>query len=125
MAHFAKARKGSILYSPVVIGVLAIIVVFTAHAAWGVYFKNRDSSVAEAKAAAALQSLTERQKQLQTENMELETDHGVESEIRQKYSVAKPKEEVYVIVDGTATGTSSSQSGGKGWWDGFKSLFSH
>ena len=123
MVQFAKGRRHNILYSPITIFILVVVCVFIAHSAWGVYLKEADSSAASAKTLNDLTVLREQQQKLQTENVQLETERGIESEIRQKYSVAKPNEEVYVIVDSkVATNTPNV---GSGWWQDIKALFSH
>ena len=123
-----KSRKSAILYSPISIGVLTLIALFLAHASWGVFAKERESAAAAAKAASDLVSLHDRQKKLEIENADLGTNTGVESEIRQKYSVSKPNEDVYVIVDGESTttkGTSTNAENKGGWWGNVTKFFGH
>ena len=54
----------------------------------------------------------------------LETDEGVESELRKKYRVVKPGEEVVLIVDDTPRNTpTTTQTIRKAWYTRFFEYF--
>ena len=69
-----------------------------------------------------LQNIQDREVFLNSEINRLSTDEGVEEEIRSKYSVAKPGEELIVIV-GTTSTTSATTTKGESLWNKFLGLF--
>ena len=54
----------------------------------------------------------------------LETDFGIEAEIREKYGLVKEGEEVVVIIDEeTKEDNNDAEQGKKGWWKRLKGFF--
>ena len=94
-----KKRVRKFLYSKGVVAVLAVFVLILAHATWGVYQKEQESQTAAAASESELGKLQDRQAVLQSEIARLKTDEGVEEEIRSKFSVAKPGEDLIIIVN--------------------------
>ncbi len=77
-----------------------------------------------------LKELTERKKELEASIKSLETDAGIEKEIRSKFQVQKPGEKTVVIVeeekreDSAASANANSSSDFfDGLWKFFKSIF--
>lgn len=94
-----KRRFWRWLYSPLSIILLVIIVVFLARAAWDIYQKSRLGDEAYQAALLKLKELEERKKALEEELARVGSQQGLEAQIRQNLPVAKPGEEVIIIVD--------------------------
>jgi cell division protein FtsB len=92
------------------------------HATWGVYKKEKESAANALAANSELTKLEDRQQLLDSEIQRLNTDEGVEEEIRSKYSVSKPGESMVIIVDKDKGQVMPVQQK-EGWWDKFKKLF--
>ncbi|MBI2046469.1 MAG: septum formation initiator family protein [Parcubacteria group bacterium] len=113
---FRKKRQlKRMFYSTGAIVVLGIIVFFLGHATWDVYQKAK---VTDEKRQEVLSELTRLQKQrtsLEDALERLQTDRGIEEEVRTKFNVAKEGEKVITIVspqkeDGSDTPQATS------WW---------
>lgn len=118
----AKKRIRHILYSRWIIILMILAVLFLAKATWNVYQKYSESADNAEVAEQELEKLSERQKLLSTEIARLSTEKGIEEEIRNKYTVSKPGEELLVIIDDKAT-TTASTTKPEGWWMKFKKFF--
>ncbi len=100
MLEFQQKKKvRKILYSPVVLMILAIVFVILAHALWGVYQKVQISATNLEREQIEFDKLSSREKSLASSIDYLKTDQGVESEIRSKFKLVKDGEKVAVIVD--------------------------
>ncbi len=117
-----KKRLRKLLYSKLSVWALLIMILFFAHATWKVYQKSRASAAYTAQAEISLKKLKDRQNVLTSELSRLDTEEGVEEEIRAKYGVSKPGEEMVIIVDARAA-TSTKMQPEAGWWNKFKKLF--
>jgi cell division protein FtsB len=104
---------------------LIIIAVLLSFSSWKILARTFDSIKYRKLTEANLKSLTERQSELESKISELETDSGVEKEIREKFPVAKPGEEVIMIVNnksGLGQEADPKTDSGfwhrlRGWWD--------
>lgn len=95
--HKRKVRK--ILSSPLVLLPLAILLIFLARGTWNIYVKNRDSAAELRLAEERLARLEERHKTLMAGVARLNTESGIEGEIRDRFQMAKEGERAVVIVD--------------------------
>ncbi len=95
-----KQQVRNILYSKASIVVLAILLAMFAKGAWGFYGKMEASAEARDNASRELNNLTERKDNVNKEIMRLRTKEGMETEIRGKFNVAMPGEEVIILVKG-------------------------
>lgn len=93
-----KIRK--IIYSKVSLVVLLVAVFFVARGAWGVHQKAQIALSERDIARASLTELESRNAELEASLVRLKSQHGLEAEVRQKYTVAKQGEDIVVIVDG-------------------------
>ncbi len=100
-----KKRHRRILFSPLTVILLLFLIAFFSRAVWNVYQKAQLSAANAAAAYNELNKLQNRKKVLDTEVKRLQTNEGVEEEIRAKYSVAKPGEQIVVILNDKATET--------------------
>lgn len=100
MIPFQERKKfRQILYSKASIFLLFVVFLVVLHGVWKIHEK---ASIARAESEEAIRILTETQAhsdELKKSLDKLKTDHGFEEEVRQKFAVARPGEEVVVVVD--------------------------
>ena len=100
MFDFYEKRKArNIVYSKPMLVILAILVIAFMYSVYGALEKERETRVVKNQRAAVLEELSEREEVLQLEIDRLNTEKGIEAEIRSKFEVAKDGEEVIVIVE--------------------------
>ena len=87
------------MYSWITVFILFVIFIFLANGVWNVYKKQRITKDNLDSVTTDLEKLKKRESKLSTEINWLKTEGGTESEIRDKYGLVKPGEEVIVIVD--------------------------
>ncbi len=95
--------------------ILAVLVVVVGVAAWDMYQTSRETNETVTRLENKKQELADRKRAASSAAAELSTRRGIEEEIREKFSVAKPDEKVVVLVDNRnsqATSTQEEQS----WW---------
>jgi len=68
-------------------------------ATWGVFEKYRETKIKKEAVLTKLRELETHRNAISKEANRLETEHGVEQELREKYNVAKEGEGVIVILD--------------------------
>ncbi len=78
---------------------LGIAVIFAVHSTWALYKKQRESDDQKRIAQEKVTELVAREEQLQSDIGALQTGYGVEQEIRAKFNVARPDENVAIVVD--------------------------
>ncbi|HZS42726.1 MAG TPA: septum formation initiator family protein [Candidatus Paceibacterota bacterium] len=125
MREFRERKKiKKRIYSKTVVIILAILLALLIEGTWKVFQKERESAANLWRVNNQLSELQARNTALSDDVAALQTDQGIESEIRSKYQVAKSGEQVIVIVD--KDNTASSTPPGNflvRWWDNFLSLF--
>ncbi len=89
------------MYHRVTLIVLGIAVLFAIHSAWSVYLKQRESADLKTSAEKNFSELSAEDAELQNEINALQTNYGVEREIRSKFNVAKEDENVAIVLDDT------------------------
>ena len=100
MFDFYEKRKiKQRLYSWPSLIFLIIVSIFLTHGVWGVFQKEHQTSLIRKQRLSHLEELKTREDVLVKEINRLNTDRGIEEEIRQKFEVARPGEEVIVIVE--------------------------
>jgi cell division protein FtsB len=95
-----KQRVRNIMYSKASIVILVILLSMFAKGAWGMYGKMQASAEAKENASRELHNLTERKNNVSEEIGRLKTTEGLETEIRGKFNVAMPGEEVIILIKG-------------------------
>ena len=103
--------------------ILFIIIIFLAKATYNIYQKYKLNAENYATVKKQYDSLNARKDMLNSEIGRLKTDNGVEEEIRSKFNVAKPGETVVVVINGSSSTSSQNNSGDKGFWASFWSIF--
>jgi cell division protein FtsB len=109
MKQFERKRQTKrIMYSTITLLVLCLMVVMLARSAWAVYKNNRMVSEKRDFARLELARLLEKKVELESELEDLKTDRGAESEVREKYQVARPGEKTIIVIDNPAEATSTA-----------------
>lgn len=109
MLEFQEKRKiRNLMYSKTSVVVLLIIMFFMGKGVYGVYSKQQASQENFDRVEVSLEDLKDREKMLKIEIERLNTEKGIENEIRDKYNVVLPNEEIIMIVDKNATGSNNN-----------------
>ena len=117
MLEFQEKRKlRRFLYSRITLVILLVIIFFILKAVWGVYEKQSIAKENLKKISTNFNTLQGRELILTSEINRLKTDSGVEEEIREKYGLVKPGEEVLVIIDSDEVIGSTSVSSESTFW---------
>lgn len=116
-----KRKVNMVLYHKATLIILFVVALFVAHSTWVVFQKKRESDELKDISLRYKNSLTVRDNELQAQMNRLETEAGKEAEIRSKFSVAKDKENIVVVVNENATSNLSTTT--KNWWQKFVDLF--
>lgn len=118
MYDFQQKKKiKKILYSPIVLLILAIIFVMLLRGVWGVYKKSQISYENLEREKNELNKLMAREKTLNSSIEYLKTEQGIEDEIRTKFRAVKDGEQVAVIInEGTTTPVSVATSTPSFWY---------
>ena len=111
------------LYSRGVLVLLAILILFTTHAVYGVYKKAQSAALYLAESEKSLAEMEEREKYFSKEIERLKSDQGVEEEIRKKFQVAREGEKVMVIMDDEGKGNGSTELPKKSLWQKILNIF--
>lgn len=116
-----RRKIQAFLYSKLTLVILFVLLFVVGKATLGVYKKNIESAKAAASVRAEAAVLESKQKILSEENKRLDTEKGQEEVIRQKYSVAKPGEEMYIIVESKDEASTTPEA--ESWWGKFGNFF--
>lgn len=108
-----KVRK--ILYSRNSVIVLAVVTVFLARGAIGVLQKNWESKKNVEMVELQLAEARVKSAELKRDISLINTEAGMEREIRQKFSVSKGGEQVAIVVEPRPTSTNVDQTP-NGFW---------
>lgn len=116
MLEFRKKKRiQKILYSPIVLLILAIIFVLLFRGVVSVYKKEKLTSRNLKQDKIELNKILSRQNNIASSLEYLKTDQGIENEIRSKFRVVKEGEKVSIIIDeqknNDPVSTSTTKSG--------------
>ena len=101
MKHILIAKKKTWFRSPV------IAVILLACIAWGIfsvikaYGKDREAVGLRNQERKELGDLQQKQRELNSQIENLSTDRGIEAEIRNRYRVERPGQNLVIVVDNT------------------------
>lgn len=125
MLPFQERKKfRKILYSKASILVLLVALVLVSRGAWQVHEKAVIARTERDESARVLADLQDRNKALEASLTHLKSTQGIEDEVRQKYAVARPGEEIVVVVDESSKkGKNGDEAPQKSFWQRFISLF--
>ena len=117
---YEKRKMRNVLYSKPVLVLLGVVVLLFIYSVWGAYQKETETKEKWKAREEVLTELEGRESELEEEIDRLNTEKGIEAEIRSKFEVAKEGEEVIVIVEPPEEEVSSAPREEKGF---FKRLF--
>ncbi len=122
-----KLRKNKrflrqIIYSKITVILLGFILLFMLNGTWEVFKKANSARISKNSADVDLIELEARKEYLESSIDNLNTDLGIEQEVRSKFGVAKEGEEVVVIINGIDDEDSSSVQK-KSLWTRIKDFF--
>jgi cell division protein FtsB len=124
MFDFQQKRKiRKVIYSKMFFVVLLILIAILAKATYEIYKKESLSSESLNETQKELGDLKSRQSMLNSEISKLNTDSGIEEEIRSKFDVAKPGETVVVVVGANTSSSENDTSSNAGFWQTILNLF--
>ncbi len=103
MREFQEKRKiRGFLYSKKIVILLLLITAFLFFSTIKVYLKSRNAASKNEETRKELAELEKRRAELETDVNRLNTESGLEEEIRKNLNVQKPDEKVLVIVEKNA-----------------------
>jgi cell division protein FtsB len=108
---FARITLLSVLF------VGAVLIVLLSLATWHLYIKERAAREGHLEEAKSLSELQNRKATIESQLKQLDTDRGIEEEVRTRYPLLKPGEEEIMLVASKPTSTSTSEK--KGFWGTF------
>lgn len=111
-----KRRVRDFLYSPIALLLLLMLIVFLSRAARGSFIEYREAARAEHLGSARAAELTAQEARLLESAALFGSDRAAEQEIREKLRMAKPGEEVIMMVDEPARKESDIVLSGIPWW---------
>jgi len=126
LQRIQKRKIKQIVYSWWTVSILLVLAFLFATNAWDGYKKYSESHRNVAGLAERLESIKNREDELQAKISYLNSERGLEEEIRDKFNVAKEGEEVIVIVGpeiGKIDDTKKEESLVKGLWSRFLDTF--
>ena len=112
MEGMARRPTKKRLKEYVIAGLLTFAILWLLWLVWGIARKEEIARKAVHDTRAELAILVERQKILEGNIAELSTERGKEATLRQTYGVAKPGEEVIIVVPPKEATTTPSLP----WW---------
>src|ERR1035437_2788325 len=117
MIDFQQKRKiNKIIYSKVSFVILFILIIFLGKSTLDIYKKYKISSDNYNETKKEYDSLQSRKGMLSSEINKLNTESGIEEEIRSKFSVAKPGETVVTVIDSSSSTSTDGNNSRKGFW---------
>ena len=109
MLDFQQKRKvRRLMYHRATLIALAIVVLFAVHSTWVVYQKKRTSEEMKNVSLRNVEELRLRDEELKSRIERLGTSQGIEEEIRSKFTVAKDKENMVIVVDDNSQNMSTT-----------------
>lgn len=116
MHEFQQKQKiRRMLYSRKSLIIALIVTAFFLRGAWGVWEKASESRMKLGDAEARLRVAESRQAVLSQNIERLNTPEGIEHEIRDRFSVKKPGEDVVLVVEPTVSTTTDSPEPQSTW----------
>ncbi len=94
-----RNRLRRVIYGKPMIIVIAVLFLFIARGAWGMYQKSIEATEKRNITEERLGELKQREAELSLDILNLSTDRGIEGEIRDRFMVAKEGENVMIVTD--------------------------
>lgn len=100
MQEFRKKRVlRRRLYSPVVLVLLVLMLIFLTRGVWGMYQKASLSEEKRLLAETEYQELEAKRRSIEADIEQFHTETGIERQVRSKFDVVREGEQVIVLVD--------------------------
>lgn len=93
-----KRKLRSFMYNKFTLLTLFILVIVSVHSAWVVYDKKMESESLMNRSKQRVDELRKREEDLNQKIERLDTEVGIEEEIRSKFSVTKENENMVIVV---------------------------
>jgi cell division protein FtsB len=103
---------------------LVVILLFVIRGTWSIYGKNRSSLEELNLAEDRLARLQEKETELSGMIKKLNTESGVEGEIRERFQMAKEGEQEVVIVEPPESEKTAGGSSESSFWQKIRGFFS-
>lgn len=114
-----RRKKGRLVRDYVVAAILLLVFVWLVSLLLGILGKEERARRAATEAQAKLTLLSERETALRTSLKELSTERGEDAALRETYGVARPGEEVIIVLQPEPTAPPPEPS----WWEHFLGWF--
>lgn len=123
-----KRRIRKILFSWPTIILFSVVAIFFLAETIGIYIKKNEAVTLDERMEAELLDLRQRKDELEKKIYDLQTEAGIEKEVRNKFNVQKEGEKVLVIVDKPDENDKNNLDGeGNGFfskiWNWIKNIF--
>jgi hypothetical protein len=109
-----RVGRKIVLWTLISIGV--VIVAFLAYSTWGVYQKMQEAFLLKNNALEDQQDLQKRKDDLAATLARIHTPRGVEEEVRKRFSLGRPGEEEFVLVDPAPNTQEAAVTAAPGLW---------
>ena len=100
LQFYQKRTLRAWLHSPLALGVLGLILLFMMSVVYQRYSIEQDMVARREEAAFQLKQLEVRRAELEKKVEYLSNERGIEAEMRRNFDVARPGEQVVLILDG-------------------------
>jgi len=124
MQNYQEKRKlRKVIHSNATIILLFIVFIVLGISTARIFLKSRLAFINSSKIEKELSALTDKRDKLRKELEKLQSEAGMEEEIRKKFNVAKSGEEVLLIMDKDGGNGTDTKKESIGIWEWFKSVF--
>ena len=113
MVRLQGEREKISVKGKIMLGVLAVLVLLLSRAVWGVYTKSRLAAGGRAGAESRLAEVEKRRDTLLADVERLNSERGIEEEVRRNLSVIREGEKVINLVEPESVATTSATTS---WW---------
>ena len=120
-----KKRLRNTVHSRITLGILLIFVVLLGHATFNAYSRYKEAKMKENREVNELYKLEGRKKILDEDITRLQSERGIEEEMRSRYGVVKNGEKIIVVVDSKQNKKTKKGSNinGNSFWDAIIDIF--
>jgi cell division protein FtsB len=118
-----KKQIRKVIYSKITLLILFIFIIILSKACYGIYQKQKISEQNLEIVEEEYYSLNSRKDVLESEIDKLNTEEGIEREIRSKFNVSKPGEIMINIVDDNKNISNDDSNQKKSFWDNIINIF--
>lgn len=109
MRHSLVSKKRSWFYSPLVAVALVAFIALSGLSVVRAYMKQREAVTMRDEYVRELSQMKDKESDLTRQIDTLSTERGLEAEIRERYRVVKPGEQLVIVVDNGSGAAGSSQ----------------